>query len=701
MWTTLVGPPVSPLGGRRLRRRGHVMLSLFTFADRWVQPCATSPRRRCCRRWRGGRGGGCYGESEWMRRRVGPALERGGAAAALGVEAEAPRRLPIPSASRPHSSTPSRPTPSPSPSPPRSSPSLRAPHGSPGGGGGARHGVFAAWASFFPSRIGLDCQGPVPTVVGGSEIEAYCHIFRAAEQLHAASRWHSVIQLQGECPVRYDVQAVNLPVLEAKVTAVLGWMLALRNQGQKEVLSGLSGVASAFQGSEDSTMERIPPLTLFRGKRCCESMWVALANYLVPSEAQWLDIWRMLQRLKMPDMIQVSQGLMVIPVQRYFQIGFRGGQFSGVQLEWLLSKGFKIIVNLWEEDVKDDLYLSAVQEAVSLGKIEVVQRFTEVVSDSVKKPIYLHCQEGNGRTSVMVSRWKQCWATQNGSLNENDQLTNSPGFSSEGSKNSTSFTDHLRTKQSLSAEQNEPLTIKQLRFYGLEKLGHPLIVIIFYQLLLVLLMENHPAMEPPHLLRKGKSKLQGQQLILGHLMPAILKAILSLDHKNLLKGTKIVKYLLACMPLPSTFFLDGREQVCFHGSVRSIQMSHVCCLLQSARTHCHLDLSSFLISARLELKDLSKAINLVQTRRNLVENDRVLLNPAHRAQQEYERTEKCSSRGSDVLRIANLLGVCKQVGSSFHFQNGKVDEWHEQPAAIGVDWVTIDGQIVGAWINLV
>uniref|UniRef100_A0A0E0DEI5 Pentatricopeptide repeat-containing protein n=1 Tax=Oryza meridionalis TaxID=40149 RepID=A0A0E0DEI5_9ORYZ len=186
-------------------------------------------------------------------------------------------------------------------------------------------------------------------------------------------------------------------------------------------------------------------------------------------------------------------------------------------------------------------------------------------------------------------------------------------------------------------------------------------------------------MEPPHLLRKGKSKLQGQQLILGYLMPAILKAILSLDHKNLLKGTKIVKYLLACMPLPSTFFLDGREQVCFHGSVRSIQMSRVCCLLQSAHTHCHLDLSSFLISARLELKDLSKAINLVQTQRNLVENDRVLLNPAHRAQQEYERVASCCLSGE---------------------QEKMVDEWHEQPAAIGVDWVTIDGQIVGAWINL-
>ena len=37
------------------------------------------------------------------------------------------------------------------------------------------------------------------------------------------------------------------------------------------------------------------------------------------------------------------------------------------------------------------------------------------------------------------------------------------------------------------------------------------------------------------------------------------------------------------------------------------------------------------------LEDLSKAINLVHTRRNLVENDRILLNRAHRAQQEYER----------------------------------------------------------------
>uniref|UniRef100_A0A0E0MD97 Uncharacterized protein n=1 Tax=Oryza punctata TaxID=4537 RepID=A0A0E0MD97_ORYPU len=240
---------------------------------------------------------------------------------------------------------------------------------------------------------------------------------------------------------------------------------------------------------------------------------------------------------------------------------------------------------------------------------------------------------------------------------------------------------------------------------------------------------------------------------------------------------KIVKYLLACMPLPSTFFLDGREQVCFHGSVWSVQMCrsfhnrsaglefvsreeeeenalgqadvgskrltgprrkeggkergfplqlihlkevhpNIPCLLFTPICPHSLSFRPVILpdSARLELKipddarsnawpdqvpelkrstgreeDLSKAINLVLKRRNLVENNRVLLYRAHRAQQEYERTVVARTkmqfkRLKGVLRIANVLGV---------------DEWYEQPAAIVVDWVTIDGQIVGAWINLV
>ena len=49
----------------------------------------------------------------------------------------------------------------------------------------------------------------------------------------------------GECPVRYDVQSEDLPVLDDKVAAVLGCMLLLLNQGRTEVLAGRSGVASA------------------------------------------------------------------------------------------------------------------------------------------------------------------------------------------------------------------------------------------------------------------------------------------------------------------------------------------------------------------------------------------------------------------------------------------------------------------------
>lgn len=323
-----------------------------------------------------------------------------------------------------------------------------------------------------------------------AEIEAFCRIFRAAEQLHTAVMSALCDPETGECPVRYDVQTEDLPVLEDKVAAVLGCMLALLNRGRKEVLSGRSGVASAFQGSEDSTMDRIPPLALFRGdlKRCCESMQVALASYLVPSEARGLDIWRKLQRLKnacydagfpradghpCPTLFAnwFPVYFSTVPddsLSDELEVAFwRGGQVSEEGLEWLLSKGFKTIVDLREEDVKDDLYLSAIQEAISLGKIEVVnlpveigtapsaeqvQRFAEIVSDSAKKPIYLHSQEGISRTSAMVSRWKQYvtraerLATQNRSLNGNgkhvrndqtEQLTNSPGFSSEGSENGT------------------------------------------------------------------------------------------------------------------------------------------------------------------------------------------------------------------------------------------------------------------------
>ncbi|KAM0908943.1 hypothetical protein ACQ4PT_015127 [Festuca glaucescens] len=367
---------------------------------------------------------------------------------------------------------------------------------------GARRGL-AARAPSFNSRIGLDSQnshtrdlsqllwvGPVPGDI--AEIEAYCRIFRAAEQLQNAVMSALCDPETGECPVRYDVPSEDLPVLEDKVAAVLGCMLALLNRGRTEVLAGRSGVASAFQGSEHSTMDRIPPLALFRGdmKRCCESMQVALSSYLVPNEARGLDIWMRLQRLKNAcydaGFARTDSHPCPTLFANWFPVYFstvpddsttdelevafwRGGQVSVEGLAWLLAKGFRTIVDLREEDVKDDLYLSAVGEAVSSGKIEVVnlpveigtapsaeqvQQFAALVSDGAKKPIYLHSKEGIGRASAMVSRWKQ-YATRaerlatkkrspniNGKALKKDQIQEhprSPRPSSNGSENGASL----------------------------------------------------------------------------------------------------------------------------------------------------------------------------------------------------------------------------------------------------------------------
>ncbi|KAJ4961462.1 hypothetical protein NE237_021372 [Protea cynaroides] len=111
------------------------------------------------------------------------------------------------------------------------------------------------------------------------------------------------------------------------------------------------------------------------------------------------------------------------------------------------------------------------------------------------------------------------------------------------------------------------------------------------------------------------------------------------------------------------------------------------------------------------LEELSKAINLVHIRSDLVESGHTLLNHAYRVQQEYKRTTSyCLSLAAEqdktimekwlpelktaVVNAQKCLEDCKRV-------RGLVDEWWEQPAATVVDWVTVDGQNVAAWLNRV
>ncbi|XP_075100522.1 AUGMIN subunit 5 [Nicotiana tabacum] len=110
------------------------------------------------------------------------------------------------------------------------------------------------------------------------------------------------------------------------------------------------------------------------------------------------------------------------------------------------------------------------------------------------------------------------------------------------------------------------------------------------------------------------------------------------------------------------------------------------------------------------LEDLEKAINLVHTRRDLVESGRALLDHAYKAQNEYERTTNyCLNLAADQEKTATenwLHELDVAIDNAKHcldeeckYVRGLVDEWWEQPASTVVDWVTVDGQNVAAWCN--
>ncbi|XP_010270285.1 PREDICTED: NAD kinase 2, chloroplastic-like isoform X2 [Nelumbo nucifera] len=288
----------------------------------------------------------------------------------------------------------------------------------------------AGISGFFSSDIHLDTQtfqsqdssqlsriGPVPGDI--AEIEAYCRIFRAAEQLHIATMDTLCNPLTGECTVSYDLPSEEKPLLEDKVAAVLGSIVALLNKGRAEVLSGRGEM-----------------------KRCCESLHIALENYLVPSDSRSTNVWRKLQRLKNVCYDVGFPRMDDYPCQTMFanwdpvylsttkedatsknSIAFwKGGQITDEGLKWLIERGFKTIVDLRAEIVKDDFYQEAINDAVLQGKVEVVklpvevrtapsmdqvEKFASLVSDSNRRPLYLHSQVGVWRTSAMVSRWRQ------------------------------------------------------------------------------------------------------------------------------------------------------------------------------------------------------------------------------------------------------------------------------------------------------
>lgn len=257
-------------------------------------------------------------------------------------------------------------------------------------------------------------------------------------------------------------------MLEDKIVSVLGCMLSLLNKGREDVLSGRVSIMSTFRVEDVSTMEdKLPPLAVFRGemKRCCESLHIALENYLTPDDTRSLDVWRKLQRLKnvcydsgfprqddypCPTLVANWSPVYLSSSKEETELKdsefafWRGGQVTDEGLKWLMEKGVKTIVDMRAEMVKDTFYESAVEEAVLSGKVELVkipveaqtapsmaqvEKFASLVSDGSKRPLFLHSKEGVWRTFAMVSRWRQ-YMSRNASQSISSQPVSSNGMSS-------------------------------------------------------------------------------------------------------------------------------------------------------------------------------------------------------------------------------------------------------------------------------
>ncbi|GFY96552.1 NAD kinase 2 [Actinidia rufa] len=333
--------------------------------------------------------------------------------------------------------------------------------------------VSAKLSKHFSVNFGLDSKtfqshdlsqlpriGPLPGDI--TEVEAYCRIFRAAERLHNVLMHTLCNPLTGECSVSYNFPSEDKPLLEDKIVSILGCMVCLLNKGKEDVLSGRSSMLNTFHVTDINVRDdKLPPFAIFRGemKRYCESLHVALENYLTPDDNRSLSVWRKLQRLKSVcydsgfprgdgdpchtlfanwNPVYLSTSKEDIYTTDSEVAFWRGSQVTEEGLKWLMEKGFKTIVDLRAEAVQDGIYETALEDAIFSGKVELVklpvevgtapsseqvEKFAALVSNSRKNAIYLHSREGVWRTSAMVSRWRQYMARYASQLVSNHATT--------------------------------------------------------------------------------------------------------------------------------------------------------------------------------------------------------------------------------------------------------------------------------------
>lgn len=312
----------------------------------------------------------------------------------------------------------------------------------------ASHQMHDEDSTHFPN-------GPLPGDL--DEVEAFCRIFRIAEEVHNAvmeallfaNKATEFSQPQtdgndnGTCSEDAEVlEDGDVSLLEDKVVSALGCIGALLHQQKEEVLGGRLGLGNLVASQHDS----IPPLAQFRAemKRCCEQLEAALSCYFPAVEERFTMMHRKLQKLKnicfdagysraegSPSHADIPNWggvrLWTPQVERMSEpddgiVFWRGGQSTEEGLHWLIDKGFKVIVDLRAETSGDQLAKSALSAAIASGKIrqfrlpvdqgssptkDQVLEFAKLVVDPQNRPLYLHSQEGVSRTSSMAARWRE------------------------------------------------------------------------------------------------------------------------------------------------------------------------------------------------------------------------------------------------------------------------------------------------------